>query len=323
MRCIIVALATAMLITSGPATTMDLEEAMYQRTAEEDPTLGPTKKGGKFGLSCHAASLILDGVAGHQIERYVLGLVVPREFNAYEVGRNRELAEALSYRFGLEMDAIAEKVERSSRGYVAEISRLLPLPFIVVDADQEGIAQLIEYDEVAEVYCGHIMRPFLNETTILIGADALNVLGGTGHGFSVAVLDSGVQLNHPALSQNVIAEACFASGFPGYPGCPPGHEKGSTSPGASEACVGSDECDHGTHVAAIAMASLSPGMIQGVAPFAGLVSIRLSSVAAPDHCNSKSPCVSFHYHDTAEALTWIYNHSDELSIAAFNMSFGH
>src|SRR5205085_1311102 len=74
----------------------------------------------------------------------------------------------------------------------------------------------------------------LAESGALIHASDVHDQGVTGAGVTVAVIDSGVDVNHPDLSDHIAGQACFCSGC-----CPAG------------AGAAPDDNGHGTNVAGI------------------------------------------------------------------------
>ena len=76
----------------------------------------------------------------------------------------------------------------------------------------------------------------LAETVPLIGADLRHLVGNTGAGVVVAVLDSGLDTDNMDLGNNLLAEACFADNdgaIDGMGRCPNGSDR-QTGPGAAE-----------------------------------------------------------------------------------------
>lgn len=92
-----------------------------------------------------------------------------------------------------------------------------------------------------------------------IGADRVHAQGVTGRGVRVAVLDTGVDAEHPDLAGRVAGEACFLSLAPG---CPRG-----THPA-------DDDHGHGTSVGGI-IASAGRLAPPGVAPGAEIVAVKV------------------------------------------------
>jgi subtilisin family serine protease/nitrous oxidase accessory protein NosD len=92
----------------------------------------------------------------------------------------------------------------------------------------------------------------------------------TGYNTKIAIIDTGIDSNHPDLrGGKVIAEHCYVAEE--FGGCPNG---GSEMHGAGAAF---DDQGHGTHVASIAAGTgaASEGKLQGVAPRAHLVAIKV------------------------------------------------
>jgi len=97
-----------------------------------------------------------------------------------------------------------------------------------------------------------------------IEADLVQARGITGQGTVVAVLDTGVDSDHPDLADALVHEECFCSGSC----CPDGTSRQS-GPGSAES-----QHEHGVHVSGIL---LSRGRVSapGVAPGAKLVAVRV------------------------------------------------
>lgn len=255
-------------------------------------------------------------------QRFVVQLHAHPDYNPLRMGADPEFEAFIADQSERDMDALARELQGRAAGQLEERHRLLPLPLLVYEADEAGLQALIDANLVQVIYENVTFLPFLADTLPIIQAASLHSVGGTGSGHAVAVLDSGIQRNHPMFSGKIVGEACFASDFSSsYPGCPAGHNAPSTAPGASETCTGHAECSHGTHVSGIAVGSqqtVTGTTIKGVAPSANLVSIRAGTLQ-PD---GLSTGVRYRLDDTITALTWVYNQRNALSIAAVNMSYG-
>ncbi len=105
--------------------------------------------------------------------------------------------------------------------------------------------------EVEKVWLDSVVRPALHESVEQIGAPAAWDAGVDGTGVTVAVLDSGVDADHPDLVGQVVAAENFSS-------------SGDTA----------DRVGHGTHVAATiaGTGAASDGLRKGVAPGADIIS---------------------------------------------------
>nr|MBA3717453.1 S8 family serine peptidase [Actinomycetota bacterium] len=135
----------------------------------------------------------------------------------------------------------------------------------------------------------------------LIHADQARAAGYTGNGVTVAILDSGMQLNHPDLADSLLAQHCFVAS-PGS--CPNGlsEQSGSGS--------GRDDNGHGTNVAGIVTGNGTIAPI-GVAPAAKVVIVR---VLAADGSFSTTTQV-------LNGLQWVLDHP-EYGVKVINMSLG-
>lgn len=153
--------------------------------------------------------------------------------------------------------------------------------------------------------------------------------GFKGAGKTIAVLDTGVQTDHPFLMngtvQKTVGEACFASAFGYSTTCPGGVSMSVSEPskvGAGAPCpvdivIGTQkECIHGTHVAGIAVGGNGTGN-SGIAPEASLISVQVFSYKyATNRITSTTG-------DIDDALQWLYNRrADFPGLTAVNLSLG-
>ncbi|MDX2166219.1 MAG: S8 family serine peptidase [Deltaproteobacteria bacterium] len=106
-----------------------------------------------------------------------------------------------------------------------------------------------------------------------IRADRVQRRSVTGAGVTIAVIDTGVDADHPDIADALVAEECFcrggeSGGISRRPCCPDGGARES-GPGSAASAH-----EHGPHVAGIA---LSRGIVspRGVAPDAKLVAVRV------------------------------------------------
>lgn len=211
----------------------------------------------------------------------------------------------------------------------------LPFPLMVVLADVSRLDRLTADPDVQVIFENVAMGAQLADTQALIGTATMHAAGATGNGKSVAVLDTGVQLNHPMFVGKIPngGEICWATSNPGYSGCPAGITRGVAAAGAGETCVHPNPvgCDHGTHVAGIAIGSAqvvppSGPTVLGTAVQANLLPVRVASLTADNaDCAAighAAPCVMYWLDDTVAALAWVYNNRLSLGVAAVNISYG-
>jgi len=170
-----------------------------------------------------------------------------------------------------------------------------------------GIAKLERHPDVMRVQLDLVLRaispqprlqPHLSESVPLIQANSVHSLGIRGNGVRIAIIDTGIDTDHPDFStatpgDRIVAQNCFLTGA----SCP--------SPNVAE-----DGNGHGTHVSGIAASDGSVSSV-GVAPQAQLVAIK---VLKDDGTGNLS--------DTVAALDWIYTNNASLNVKVVNMSLG-
>lgn len=183
---------------------------------------------------------------------------------------------------------------------------------VQVAATEDGLAALEVSGLVEEILVDQPLSLFLDASTELVEADLVVEAGFDGSGSIVAVIDSGLDPSSGAFAGRLVAEACFLATVGGI--CPTGGTS-STAAGSSMPCpTPAADCGHGTHVAGIAVSSLAP--IEGVAPAAGLVAIRVmkGGVLNPTAISSN---------DVIAALDHVLSLARSgMNIAAVNLSLG-
>lgn len=123
---------------------------------------------------------------------------------------------------------------------------------------------------------------------------------GTGDGITIAIIDSGVDLEHEDLASKVVAQvSCIGAD------------------GDSGACRGSaqDDNGHGSHVAGIALAATDNGRgIAGVAPDADLMAVRVLA----NTCDGNDCSATGSSEDVAAGIRWAADHGADV----INLSLG-
>lgn len=208
------------------------------------------------------------------------------------------------------------------------ISRYRTVPFITLQATPEQVRILLELPGITTIIEEVAVPPLLNESAPLINARRAWNLGFTGSGWAVAVLDTGTQLDHNAFAHATIRGACYSRTTEGVSVslCPNG-EDSQIGRSAGRACrpVSLSGCDHGTHVAGIAMGNRTSR--RGVANAADLYSFQVFHRRDLDvNCAPRSaPCVRTWPADLVDAMERLLA-QDEAGvrprIAAVNMSLG-
>ena len=192
------------------------------------------------------------------------------------------------------------------------------LPYLAIEVDAADLPVLAAAPEVASIELDALARPTLAQSTPLVGAVAAWAAGYTGAGWTVAVLDTGVEKTHPFLAGRIVSEACFSTTSSFSSSVCPGGAASSTAPDSALPCSMSN-CGHGTHVAGIAAGS--GASFSGVARDASLIAIQVFS--ASTSCGSDPvPCPRSFQSDQIAALERVYTLRNTLNIAAVNMSLG-
>lgn len=202
------------------------------------------------------------------------------------------------------------------------LKRFRTVPFLGMEVSAEGLRYLQSAPEVTTVEEDIAVPPSLAESVSVIGAPAAWSLGLSGAGQTIAILDTGVDKNHPFLAGKVVSEACYSTFSPGLSTsvCAGGVAQ-LTSTGSGLNCQVSG-CEHGTHVAGIA-AGRGAGF-SGVAKDANIVAIQVfSRIVDQSVCGFEpAPCVRTFSTDQALGLERVLALAGTLQIAAVNMSLG-
>ncbi|MEZ4332716.1 MAG: S8 family serine peptidase [Myxococcota bacterium] len=166
----------------------------------------------------------------------------------------------------------AGTLDSGGRAHSVEDLRLFPLlgsgaallsPGALLNLITETATRTIELDA--------LHAPSLLSSVPQIGADVAHQAEEDGDGFAVAVIDTGVDGDHPMFASRLIEEACFS-----VTGDCPNDASVMLGAGAAAPCTLA-QCDHGTHVAGIAVGDAAPNPLVGVAPHAELIAINVFS----------------------------------------------
>jgi len=201
-------------------------------------------------------------------------------------------------------------------GLAASVKRFEYTPCLALSVNAAGLAVLNSSSKVVDISpdtpipLAQAQSPSLP----LIGAPNAWAGGYDGEGKTIAILDTGVDKTHPALSGKVVSEACFSTDDPDLsisPLCPGGATK-SVEPDSGLNCTVAGDCSHGTSVA---------GVAAGVAPGAKLISIQVNSIFNDaSACGGVAPCIRTVPSDLMLGLEHVYTLSATYSIASANVS---
>ncbi len=216
---------------------------------------------------------------------------------------------------------------------IARVQAIEGLPLITFELDRDQLDAVAASGQFAVVTEDKLSRPYLGSSGPVIGVPGLHADGGRGNGQTVAILDTGVDTDHPFVNGRVVEGACFSSNFAphGATSLCPGGADSATTVASGNHCSGVPGCDHGTHVAGIAAGRPAGGTtITGVAPDARIMAVQVFSrfddtPGGPNTCASvgtTSPCVLSYDSDQIRGLQRVVDRAATLNVVAANMSLG-
>lgn len=85
------------------------------------------------------------------------------------------------------------------------------IPYMAVEVNEAGLRRLVDDPRVTHIKEDIPMAPSLAQSVPLVGADRAWSRGYSGLGQAVAVVDTGVQTDHPMLAGKVTSQACFSN----------------------------------------------------------------------------------------------------------------
>ena len=218
-------------------------------------------------------------------------------------------AEAHSGPIARAQQALAVRMSGQS---ISSIRRFRFIPFVAMEVDEAALEALASDPEVVSIEVDGVVKPLLAESTALIGAPYAWEQGYDGSGQAIAILDTGVDKDHPFLEGKVVSEACYSGGGEAATSVCPGGVTESTGPGSATPCSASD-CYHGTAMAGVAAGRGTD--FSGVARGARIIAIQVFSECGGD-------CVKSHTSDWIAGLERVLELNAGFDIAAVNMSFG-
>jgi subtilisin family serine protease len=170
-------------------------------------------------------------------------------------------------------------------------------------ARRDAIEALSAHPDVELIYLDGRVRAHLVQGRPLVGGDQALAAGYTGLGVNVAVLDTGIDTDHPGLSNSLVDQQCFCDNHfsPSRGCCPNGDDVQSTGNAAE------DDEGHGTAVSGIVT------WWRAVATDAGVVAVKVLDANG-----------SGRFSDVDAALDWVLDNKDAYvdPIRVVNMSLG-
>ena len=245
-------------------------------------------------------------------------LRLPERFRA-ESDADPALASAQQSAIAAAGDALLARLPSAPDGVV----RYQTVPFVAMTVDAAGLEALLADGAVLRVHEDRLAAPHDAESQNVVGAPAAWARGFTGEGQTVAVLDTGVDVNHAFFAGRTRTEACFSQAVAGQSTslCPNG-QTSQTGPGSAAPCTFSGSCEHGTHVAGTTVGR-GPSF-NGIAPDADLLAVQVfSRINTADGCApGTAPCVRSSTSSLLSALEYVYAQRTQRTIASVNMSLG-
>ncbi len=174
--------------------------------------------------------------------------------------------------------------------------RLETIEAFIATLDMSAMPQLTQQSGVHGVAVDRGGHAALARSLPQLRADRVQRRDDLGAGVTVAVVDDGIEANHPDLAGRIDGEECFCA-----PHCCPNGEDRQSGPGAAQ-----PQTDHGTHVAGI-IASAGHVAPVGVAPQARVLALKVLDATGRGF-----------FSDWLRALDWIAAHRPDVRVV--NMS---
>ncbi len=184
-------------------------------------------------------------------------------------------------------------------------------PHLVATVPAADLPRLRRSPHVRSVQVDVPQKLALDSSLAVIRADAAHRAGWTGAGTTVAILDTGIDLDHPFLGGRVVAQYCSSTPSASNQRslCPNGlTEDDHADIDSLAACrsAGSGTlCDHGTHVAGIVAGNgtgLAGAPAAGVAPGANLIAMQVFTRFDDRTFCGAASCVASYPSDQLRAL---------------------
>jgi subtilisin family serine protease len=214
-------------------------------------------------------------------------------------------------------------LNRHQAQQIDKVKQLKFIPFLAFEAKAEALERMQNDPLVLSIEEDALAEPTLAESTALVGATTSWASGFSGSGQAVAILDTGVDKNHPFLNGKIVAEGCYSSNYGTTTSVCPGGVEESTAPDSGVNCDGTiSGCAHGTHVAGIVAGRGTN--FSGAARDANIIAMQVFSRFnnATDCGTNPVPCALSYTSDQLRALERVLDLSSSMNIAAVNMSLG-
>jgi Subtilase family len=198
------------------------------------------------------------------------------------------------------------------------------IPLLSVDATAAGIDALLADPQVLGFSDPRYYQDLMLGVNTILQAPQLPAMRAFGQSqYSIGVIDSGVDYNHPGLSDRaLLAGGCSSTSESGLPSICNTGGAGLPCSASTTYNLAMSGCGHGTHVAGIALGQFGNSAFNGLAPNLGLLSYQASSLGVVLGRTSRR----YQNIDVQNALTWMITQARSKpggkTLAAVNMSFG-
>lgn len=199
------------------------------------------------------------------------------------------------------------------------------IPYMALWVNEKGLRALEATPGIISIVEDVPDFPSLNSSAGVLDVYEAYNLGYTGLDQTVALLDSGVDKNHPLLSERVIGEICYSTNFSsvGLSSLCPNAQDIQSGAGAAAPtkCAGIDQCSHGTFMGGIvAGAPFTVGVntYAGIGYGAKILAAQVYTRSTTDFgCGIRpTPCIAAFTTDQVEALQKIYDTRGSYNLAA-------
>jgi len=240
--------------------------------------------------------------------------------------------------------AVADFQQRYGANIVGTIAHASLTPILSAHFSASGIDQLLTDTQAQRFEDPTQYQEFLNQANTLLQTNLLPTAIAATANTMVAVMDSGVDINHPLLAGRALNGACFSTPSGNYVGGGPlpsfcvnganGNEftpnpnagKYCLNPNPSDAAMvlATNNCGHGMHVTGIAVGSGAIPGAKGMAPQTGFLAVQVSALASTSPTSNNPYARTYFTVDVVSGLDWVWmnRYAGGKTLVAVNMSFG-